>query len=384
MAATDVSFDFYEGIRIVIPGGLAVALLEGILASFGSPAGPAIAANLIVVIALTVGVGLLLYYIDMPTKSAAYRVNQPTSLIKTWLPDLKTREITQAYLVLLDTQVPPAIAARALYMGSIFRIGFEAILLLGVAQAGLWAATQFRPDAPVASGGPAVAASLVTLAILLAARAYTSARREEERRVRRVVGRVRRDIGFWRGFVLSILMGLLLWTYASTLLKLGSNLPAESRSVIAGGVLFVWVSLLWGPTPFRRPAGGRPMDPFTSLLLFSVGSSVLLSESYRDGFSGLQDSTPYAWLAAPIVVAVLIAARGHERRLGGAYGSQRKWLELNKPQVMSWLTGDPLEPIRAEAAIENENDARMANRSLLDSLMDGLQGLLERRRAKRE
>ena len=126
------------------------------------------------------------------------------------------------------------------------------------------------------------------------------------------------------------------------------------------------------------------MDPFTSLLLFSVGSSVLLSESYRDGFSGLQDSTPYAWLAAPIVVAVLIAARGHERRLGGAYGSQRKWLELNKPQVMSWLTGDPLEPIRAEAAIENENDARMANRSLLDSLMDGLQGLLERRRAKRE
>src|SRR4051794_37330359 len=107
------SFEFYEGIRILIPGAIAVALYTALSATYGihviqpstDLAGAFVAALV---------VGLVLLYLDFPAKSAAYFAPElPTNALKEWdmvapsgMSDLNI------YFVMLDEAFPAGIRNR--------------------------------------------------------------------------------------------------------------------------------------------------------------------------------------------------------------------------------------------------------------------------------
>src|SRR3954468_727036 len=115
------SFDFYEGIRIVLPGGLLVALFEAVVATTTN-AGGVLVSQPALAFAATIGMGLLAYFIDVPSRSAIYLRDLPSNYFEeNYAPHLK--DWLNAFFVVSDETMPPGIRARALYMGSMFRIG---------------------------------------------------------------------------------------------------------------------------------------------------------------------------------------------------------------------------------------------------------------------
>jgi hypothetical protein len=338
VAATDVSFDFYEGIRIVLPGGLAAVLTEAVLRTFETPEKLTVSSSLVTALSFGLGAGLLLYFVDVPTKSTAYRVNQPSDVLRGWVEKDDERRLVQFYFMLFDTEVPPEIRARALYMGSIFRIGFEAILLLALFPFGVWSASGFFREQQIRTHGPLVGVSCCMLILVLVCRGFATVLRESKGHVTvHSVGRlkniIRQDLGRVRAWVFNLGVVVLVVGIPGFAYRLW--VPDWLLVGAAGLLALVWLSIHW-ISPFRKTPGGRGPDAFTSLLLFAVPTMALIVLSYLRGFPGIVNpEAVYGWVAAPITAAILIAVRGHERRLGGAYASQRTWLETNKKHVMT-------------------------------------------------
>src|SRR3569833_349823 len=168
------SFEFYEGIRILVPGALAAALFGSIIATFASKV-PAIPGGALGAITFALMVGLVAYFLDAPAKSAAYRKDTPHGILEEWglkRPE-KVRGMVNVYFLLLDDLMPEPIRNRALYMGSIYRIGWEAIYLIGASSIGVvTASAAIAIDSPTHNYKlphvviPGVAAlSVVTLAL---------------------------------------------------------------------------------------------------------------------------------------------------------------------------------------------------------------------------
>lgn len=130
-AVDAASFEFYEGIRIVIPGALAGGLLAGIGRTFDLPFLSLTEGPLVAVVGSLL-LGMFLYFLDFPKKAAIFNTLQPTDhIIYNWCADKPKRMTTiNAYFLILDTRAPAAVRARALYMGSMFRIGYESIYML--------------------------------------------------------------------------------------------------------------------------------------------------------------------------------------------------------------------------------------------------------------
>ena len=332
------SFDFYEGTRITLPGALLTALIEGTLRSV-DPVGPlSIASNPIAALAFAIGAGFLLYFIDVPAKSAVYAYGQPTEVIAGWYPAIQGRNKARLYFAYLDTNVPPLIRTRALYMGTIFRIGFEAILLIALFQYGLWAYAVLKRSEGGWNGSWAYVSALVVLGVIFVGRALASAIRATSRpqwiswkSMRKVLRNTHRDLGFWGEAFL--LLGVV-----AMAIGLVWRSPSSMYVTLLGAFLVAvqWaLRFIWGRQIFSRNPP-RPIYPFTSLLLFATPTAALIAEAGLQT-DALNKAASLGWLGASLLVALLISSRGHERRLGGAYASQREWLQLNARTVKSWL-----------------------------------------------
>ena len=137
------SFEFYEGIRIFIPGAAVVGLYAGVVATFGldapDPANSFVAAAVSALLA-----GLLLYFIDYPSRGAAFRSGLPDQELERWeIP--RTLNRLNLYFVLMDTDVPGGIRSRALYMGSMYRIGVELAYLFFLTSMSVLGVALFAP-----------------------------------------------------------------------------------------------------------------------------------------------------------------------------------------------------------------------------------------------
>jgi hypothetical protein len=49
--------------------------------------------------------------------------------------------------------------------------------------------------------------------------------------------------------------------------------------------------------------------------------------------SGLGTATSVAWVAATVLIGVVISSRGHERKLIGSYQGQTAWMRMNKIEL---------------------------------------------------
>jgi hypothetical protein len=370
------SFDSYEGIRIVIPGALVTGLLVAAERTFAVHGPNPIAKETSLALLVALAAGLLLYFVDLPTKSAGYnQESQPTNYLNATYGSsadsggLKPGEILNRYLLLLSTEVPGTIRNRTLYMGSMYRIAFESILVAAtVGYAVMVGALVHTGERPTPHywramcwsvlGGFLIAAVIAWVSAVNYARkrAYRDQQGEVNRakKVRddaRAALRVPHTAIYYAGLVLLVLAP---WC------------PGTSRWRIAGGfiTLTYWVArytvgdpprdddaAIANPRPIRafRSAAAQwvrrytvgtteqalklarePMDPIAAGVLFALPLIVWWAQLLTMHRTGVgQPGAMVGWAVVHLALFALITSRGHERKLHGAYQGQQHWLRLN-------------------------------------------------------
>ena len=89
------SFQAYEGIRILVPGVIVVALYDALIKTFDRVCRPSENAFAAAVAALFIG--LFLRRIDVPTRSATYRKDLPGAELHAWPIEMKKSERGDLY-----------------------------------------------------------------------------------------------------------------------------------------------------------------------------------------------------------------------------------------------------------------------------------------------
>jgi len=338
------SFEAYEGIRMLIPGAVVVSLYGGVVATYSlasaSPADNALAA---VVGALFVG--LLLLFVDAPVRSAAYRNGYlPNREIEDWNVDTKPYGgALNLYFVMLDTSFPATIRNRGLYMGSIFRIGFESVYLVALTAVGVLLATATFPDL-----GPARPATTATSVVLYAAAAcpalilaaslygrlvYRRRRKSDLTPAAEVWGELKADVrldGLACAVVAAALFAVFAWRHYR---------PVGIAAVTVPIVFWAVVYFVGRSQPENRKEPRRALSPPAGSFLYGLPFAIACVEcALRVGHSSpLDTSTALAWAVLALLAGVLIASRGHERKLIGSFQSQKYWMHNNREKLIADL-----------------------------------------------
>ena len=347
MAIGDVSpssFEAYEGIRILIPGAVVVTAYGAAVATV-APSAPSPASNALGAIVGALLVGLFLLFLDAPVKSAAFR-NQylPELELRSWNVDAdRYGGYLSVYYAMLDTGFPATIRNRSLYMGSVFRIGFEAIYVIGLTSVGVLVfSASFSGSGPHrgGTGTTSLILYLVAVAHFIVLTSATIARANYKLRGTRVnLGGVIREV--WGEIRLDIrtpgLFGLIL-----TVILVAPALDTRRTVPIIGSVavpLLVWAVMYFRGRPDDSvpPLRRRRLTPPTTILLYAVAASLACIEAARavDAKSTLDSGIAFGWGAATLVPAVLMAVRGHERKLNGSFNAQTTWMRLNKEALIA-------------------------------------------------
>lgn len=357
------SFDSYEGIRIVIPGLVTFAAASAAFMTVVPEQGGAIFDNPVLSLIAALTIGLMLYYLDVPARAASYSEHQPTDYLEEKYPHVNPAELLTAYLLALNTKMPANIRNRSLYMGSMYRIGLEMILALGLATATVFAASLFNygvEKTALGPGGRQIAAIVLLLVFVLSVLMNRGYERKSAARSRSVAERL--NVAAFRD-----LRDRSIWFYAAGIaLLLVPNLTVVARMlphvaerwvVVAGFAVCVgyWAQrYVRGDTiepsnpRKRRPlhstsAGALFLAPFvTTLFVYSPDEkSVLSSVGHIVG-----------WTAAAGLAVLSIVVRGHERKLHGTYRGQTRWLKEN-PDAM--VLPKPSEQPRAAEPNDGRN-----------------------------
>jgi hypothetical protein len=329
------SFEFYEGIRIFIPGAIAVGMAGGVGVTFDvkwlDPTGNTLAA-----VVASLLVGLVFYFVDAPARSAVIRPLQPTEILRSWgvRGELST---LNTYLLLLDTEVPPAIRARALYMGSMFRIGFEAIFLLVLGGLAVVLSPIAIYEVSEIDGGAATPTRMWLMAGVLGCWLFAVWRHRQQGSASRPAATSVGDVPtVTTSRVDYALLAVASAVYGVLFLR---HDHVQSRALL---VPCVALATLWavryfrGYAPLAKGTSRRPVDAVHAVLLASVPVLMGMGSQFlnppRARHMSLYEEV--AWDAVMLVGLLLITARGHERRLRGAYSSQNSWLVSSKSRIL--------------------------------------------------
>jgi hypothetical protein len=352
------SFAEYEGIRIVIPGLLTYG---AVVAAFRTVA-PSEKASLLdnpltgIVAALTIG--LLLYFLDIPARSAGYSKNQPTDYLNDKYPSIRSGELLTAYLLLLNTRMPSNTRNRALYMGSMYRIGVEMILALAFASSAVFGAALFNYGpirGAVSVQAHRLGAAFLVVVFLLAVWANaTYVRVKLRERLKKFCA------GFWVWSMAVYYVGLVLVILPAVFAHF-KKLPELQHHYVAVCGLAISVSY-WNWRYIRGDAAPKsdrePLDsPFAGFLFLMP--TILVLSIYLPGEKNVLSSTGFlaGWIAVAGLVVAMVVIRGHERKLHGVYRGQTRWLKDNSEEVSRFLgvssdNGETMStPLRVDIAV---------------------------------
>lgn len=342
------SFDSYEGIRIVIPGLVGFGTGVAAFSTVAPDEGLGLVENAFVGLVAALVIGLFLYYWDMPARSAAYNENQPTDYLEEQHPEVKSYELLTAYLLLLNTKMPSNTRNRSLYMGSMYRIGVEMILSLGIAVYVVFAASLFDYGPSVDHGG--VGPRLISAALLFLVYGFCLAinhgyeRRSSDKRgvaAGRIVKSLYADAAHRVNWLYVAGIALMI------LPNLSAVIEAWGRSASRGLVVF-GMALCLGHWAFRYVRGyaGEPEKPKKRIRLHSTSSgllfivpifiSLLIYGAEQRSVLG-SANLMVAWTFVACLVLMTTVTRGHERKLHGVYRGQTRWLEENPDEMAKVL-----------------------------------------------
>jgi hypothetical protein len=388
-AAGAGSFEFYDGIRILIPGALVAALFACAAATFTGK-DPKLPGGALGAITLSVLAGLVLYYVDAPAKSAAFRKDLPNAVLDEWglKPPVGTRGTLNTFFVLLDEMMPAQIRARAWYSGSIYRIGLEVIYLLSLTSAGvLTAAAVLRLPSGATSGtGGPLPLPLTVGSATIAAAVFTFVVYLEGRRPKPPDRRGPLAEAFSQAASGKTIVGIAGFAVIAAVLAVlpGEVFPAAISVTVSDeswrkASVGVAVAATWwcgaaryfrghdlqhgqanavpGPeteaTTLRKPK--KPLDPPAAVLVMLPAFALTLLASACSnvlGGTGLPPKVAAGWAAAYLLALVIVASRGHEKRLHGSYATQRTWLRYNEKAMRlrydtAWTPPEPLSALPA-------------------------------------
>jgi hypothetical protein len=380
------SFEFYEGLRILLPGGFVLGLYAAISETFFA-SGLGTAGHAFAGVLAGVAVGFILFSVDVPSKAAVFFYDAPEAHMRSWR-DVAPPEGTShlnVYYEVLDVEVPPGLRNRVYYLGAIYRIGFESIYLAASSVPVLALAVLFPSVGNVrteTSNG--ALRSLFGVLLALNAAVLSSALWSRYRRYRRtqpvdrscprraswkqVGGDLDREIPEFDRALLLIGVVLLVvnlsigWRWAGVA---GIALPgtlwafrycvgvrpsagpvrAEPRRE-TGHSKHLWLNPWWWladrsqrlmryftSTPTARRQNLHAVSAGALFCLTSVSLS-LIGLRWAVSSSPLSSRVVVGWAAANLVTGILITLRAHERKLIGSYASQRTWLNRNKKDLV--------------------------------------------------
>ncbi len=357
------SFEFYEGIRIILPGALTVGLADAVVRT-ASADGAGLGLDALPAVVAAILIGLAFHFIDAPAKATAYRTGLPTEALADFGEPRVGKSVANSYFVILDDDMPPGIKARALYMGSMYRIGYEATFLLIVTSTvvlsqALWTRRSIRID-PGANPGPmwiALGALGGAWAFALYAHRMTASRRQATHRqgteplpndwkidsgvtfvaasvlVMVFLAATVWDVARWP-LLIPIAIELLHWTYRYSKgypKSADDRMPRRLRRFWSQWRLSRFKELPPAVAPARRRANAVEATRHVAL----AGAFLLIALVGAPIHTGWLDRTELLlWLITLVLGVVLVVARGHEVKLGGAYATQRTWLLLNKDKLV--------------------------------------------------
>jgi hypothetical protein len=343
------SFDSYEGIRIVIPGVIVFTAGYSTYLVIAPGNSDSLSADTLLSVVASLVVGLILYFWDLPARSAAFAELQPTNYLEEKFPDFKPGVLLTAYLLILNTKMPANIRNRSLYMGSMYRIGLEMILALSLSSYIVFGASLFDYGAPVGNSGTAgrVLASLALLVTffmgLLISRGYE---RKNARRMRLPeAGKLREVLkNFLDTSMLVYGLGIVA-IIVPNLTVLAERLSfARQRGICAAGLVVCaayWAQrYVRGDQDANNPRRRQRMQSPASGFLFAAPLALVLG-IYQPGPLTILStgSSLTAWTAVACLSLLSIMIRGHERKLHGGYRGQTRWLKDNSEEFKDILPG---------------------------------------------
>lgn len=348
-AGSATQFEFYEGIRILIPGALAVGLTTAVGRTFGVTA-PSLTNNTLGGVVAAVLIGLVFYYVDAPAKATVFAKGLPTEHLKELgVKPVGGKSMLNMFFVLSDEVMPASIKNRALYMGSMYRIGFEAIYLMVFYSVSVlnfdlyWSVRGHR----LLTSGPSletiVAVGIGILLMVPVAYVFDKGRKHSGRDTSKPPDgssdegctKSRQAVCSWLvssgpelGVALLAVVVQMLW------------FNNEHRFIVlamAGNLVCV---ACWGVRYFRgrTPSRGVSRTPLGRLLAVTL-LSLALVPTFADcaerlpQASSVSSHVAFAWLLVLLTAAVLVCSRGHEKRLGGAYATQNAWIDLHLSEL---------------------------------------------------
>lgn len=353
------SFDAYEGIRIILPGALVVTLYTALVAMF-APTAPSPRDHFLEAFVAALLIGLALLFVDLPAKSAAYRsADLPDRELRRWGVNASAyKGHVNLYFVMLDASFPAMVRNRALYTGAMYRIGFEGIYFVGLTAIGVVLTTALAPSAgPTRGANDTVRATLIAVAAIQAITflgtlwfwyLHRLQRRDigTPQEARRAVWKdLRTDISADGFFLLCVTIVSLAWYIISI-----THGWADAQKVF-GAILVAAPALLWlllyirgraqpdrdadQPAVWEQPR--LPISPPSAVFLFCSASALAAVEAALKVGSKSPLSTGWglAWAAASVLPALLMAARGHEKKLIGSYRTQTAWMKLNRDALFA-------------------------------------------------
>lgn len=359
------SFDSYEGIRIILPGAIVSAVGFLVLATVTPRPTGTLSDNAVLWIITSLAIGLSLYYLDFPAKSAAFSELQPTDYLEERYKNFKKGEVLTLYLLILNMSMPANTRNRALYMGSMYRIGYELILSLAFGSGIVLVFSRY----PYGALGPNTpdthayaSAGIIFICYIFGLLLSRSGRKRSQRRsatsgtpphptsppntkdrtgvigwarnilrlvahqfkLLRTKGR-RGPTVFWIIGLMVLCAPQLPWINLTTLVAASFEGTGLALCIAA------WASLytlgVGERTERKREVPGLVgfgyLIPCVGAILLPTGQSSALSTT----------STQYGWSLAIGLALVLMMSGGHERKLHGVYRGQKRWLTDNSGLV---------------------------------------------------
>lgn len=355
------SFDAYEGIRIVIPGLLTYGIASVAFRTVAPSEKATLLENPLTGIVAALAIGLLLYYLDVPARAASYSANQPTDYLKEQYPDIQPGELLTAYLLLLNTRMPSNTRNRALYMGSMYRIGVEMVLTLAIASSVVFGASilTYGPNREPVSEH-ATRFSAVALIVVFVIAVWGSAAYGPFKLRQRAKAFI---YSFWTWSMVMYCIGVTLIAVPVLLTRYDKLPVLQNHYVAVIGLAIATTYWVWryirGDSLRKSVSSDRkPLDsPFAGFILLLP--LVLILCLYVPQDRNVLPNAAYlvGWTSAAGLAVALIVIRGHERKLHGVYRGQTRWLQDNSKEVATFLgvskesAALTPEPLRVDIAV---------------------------------
>jgi len=351
------AFEFYEGLRVLISGGVVVGLYSAVASTYAR-SGDIVSSSPVLALLVSLFVGLLLLFLDLPARAAVSSYDAPVPMIETWeeRPSGGASRLN-VYYEILDAEVPTGIRNRTHYLGAIYRIGFEAIYFTATSVAVLAIAVAAPTTGPNRNDGSTTVRWLFVAGALshltAVGGAVVARHREHARKNRPAWKRLKADLAteIPRAdrillIVAAVLVGACLSGFSRWLSVPGIGLP-----------LLLWAFRYFFGVKRREPSSNEGSNSESSAgvtrlssrgarqNLHGVSAAVLFGMSAifvcvcaavrAPTGSALSPAVALGWIATTLIAAMLLVARGHEKRLLGSYAIQRAWLNQNRDKLVN-------------------------------------------------